>query len=40
MDFTRIRVIESMFALLRKGTTNIIDYNEDEKKIIREKLGI
>ena len=32
MDFTRIRVIESMFALLRKGTTNIIDYNEENSE--------
>ena len=32
MDFTRIRVVESMFALLRKGTTNIIDYNEENSE--------
>ncbi len=28
MDFTRIRVLESTFALVRKGISNIIDYNE------------
>ena len=32
MDFTKIRVVESMFALLRKGTTNIIDYNEENRE--------
>jgi len=28
MEFTRIRVLESTFALIRKGISNIIDYNE------------
>lgn len=28
MDFTRIRVLESTFALIRKGISNIIDYND------------
>ena len=32
MEFTKIRVIESMFALLRKGTTNILDYNEENSE--------
>ena len=32
MEFTKIRVVESMFALLRKGTTNIIDYNEENSE--------
>ena len=32
MEFTRIRVIESMFALLRKGTTNIIEYNDNHSE--------
>ena len=32
MDFTKIRVIESMFALLRRGTTNIIDYNDNHSE--------
>ncbi len=32
MEFSRIRVIESMFALLRKGTSNIIDYNENHSE--------
>lgn len=28
MDFTRIRVLESTFALIRKAISNIIEYNE------------
>ena len=32
MEFTKIRVIESMFALLRKGTTNIIEYNDNHSE--------
>lgn len=28
MELTKIRVIESMFALIRKGLSNIIEYNE------------
>ena len=32
MEFTRIRVIESMFTLLRKGTTNIIEYNDNHSE--------
>ena len=32
MVFTKIRVIESMFALLRRGTTNIIDYNDNHSE--------
>lgn len=28
MDFTRIRVLESTFALIRKAISNVIDYNE------------
>ena len=32
MEFSRIRVIESMFALLRKGTTNIIEYNDNHSE--------
>lgn len=28
MEFTRIRVLESTFALIRKGITNVIEYNE------------
>lgn len=28
MDFTRIRCLESTFALIRKGISNILDYNE------------
>lgn len=29
MEFTRIRVLESFFALMRRGITNIIEYNEN-----------
>ena len=36
MEFTKIRVVESMFALLRKGTTNIIDYNEENSEFPME----
>jgi len=32
MDFTMIRVIEAMFALIRKGFSNIIDYNENHSE--------
>ena len=28
MEFTFIRVIEAMFALVRKGVTNVLEYNE------------
>ena len=28
MEFTRIRVLESTFALIRKGISNVIEYNE------------
>ena len=31
MDFTRIRVLESTFALIRKGITYVIDYNEQHQ---------
>ena len=28
MDYTRIRVIEAFFALIRKGVVNVLEYNE------------
>lgn len=28
MEFTRVRVLEASFALIRKGITNVLDYNE------------
>lgn len=31
MEFTRIRVLESTFALVRKGISNIIDYNDSHQ---------
>jgi dynein heavy chain 1 len=32
MDFTRIRVLESTFALIRKGISNVIDFNESRSE--------
>ena len=32
MEYTKIRVIESMFALVRKGLSNILEYNETYKE--------
>ena len=29
MDFTKIRCLESFFALVRRGISNVIEYNED-----------
>lgn len=29
MEFTKIRVLEAMFALVRRGITNVIEYNEN-----------
>lgn len=29
MEFTRIRCLESMFALIRKGISNILEYNDN-----------
>ena len=28
MEFTRIRVLEASFALIRKGITNLLEYND------------
>ena len=28
MEFTRIRCLEAMFALVRKGISNVLDYND------------
>jgi len=28
MEYTHIRIIEAMFALIRKSISNIIEYNE------------
>ena len=28
MDFTIIRVLEAMFALIRKGISNVLEYDE------------
>jgi dynein heavy chain 1 len=33
MEFTRIRVLESTFALIRKGITNVIDYQESHQDL-------
>lgn len=29
MDFSRIRVLEAAFALIRKGISNVVEYNEN-----------
>jgi dynein heavy chain 1 len=29
MEFTRIRVLEAFFCLMRKGISNVIQYNDD-----------
>jgi dynein heavy chain 1 len=29
MEFTRIRCLESLFALIRRGISNVIEYNEN-----------
>jgi dynein heavy chain 1 len=31
MDFTRIRVLESTFALVRKAISNVIEYNDSHQ---------
>lgn len=33
MEFTVIRVLEALFALIRKGITNVIEYNEQNSDI-------
>lgn len=33
MEFTVIRVLEAMFALIRKGITNVIEYNESNSDL-------
>lgn len=40
MDFTKIRVIEAMFALIRKGIENIIEYNEAQSDFPLESVQI
>lgn len=33
MEFTRIRVLESTFALMRRAISNILEYNESHSEI-------
>lgn len=33
MEFTRIRVFESTFALVRRAISNIIEYNDNNSEI-------
>lgn len=33
MEFTRIRVLESTFALVRRSISNIIEYNENNSEV-------
>jgi len=29
MEFTKIRVLEALFTLIKKGITNVIEYNDE-----------
>jgi dynein heavy chain 1, cytosolic len=40
MDYTVIRVLEATFALIRKGISNIIDYNESHSDFPQDELTI
>ena len=40
MDFTRIRCLEALFALVRKGIENIIEYNEAQSDFPLENTQI
>lgn len=33
MEFTRIRVLESTFALVRRSISNIIEYNDNNSEM-------
>ena len=33
MEFTKIRVFEAYFALIRKGISNVLDYNESHSDL-------
>lgn len=33
MEFTRIRVLESTFALVRRAISNIIEYNDNNPEL-------
>lgn len=37
MEFTRIRVLESTFALVRRAISNILEYNENNTEIQMEE---
>lgn len=41
MDFTSIRCLEATFALVRKGISNVLDYNENHSDfpLEREQVG-
>lgn len=36
MEFTVIRVLEAMFALIRKGLGNVLDYNEQHYDLLMD----
>lgn len=40
MEFTRVRVLEAMFALLRRGIENIIEYNDSQPGFPMEPQGV
>jgi len=40
MEFTKIRALESMFALIRKGISNVLDYNESHGDLPMEPKAL
>ena len=36
MEFTVIRVVEAMMALIRKGISNVLEYNDSHQEIPME----
>lgn len=36
MDYTHIRVIEAMFALVRKSISNVLEYNDNHSDLMME----
>lgn len=37
MDYTNIRVIEAMFALIRKSISNVLEYNDNHNDLMMEQ---
>jgi len=40
MDYTRIRVLEATFALIRKGISNVLEYNESHPDFLMEETQV